>query len=107
VNADAPSFSWSLSHPDAVPTIALVGELDIASAPELQSQLAALVADGGRLTIDLGELAFIDSTGLRVMLVTQRTAADTGCDVVFRRPQPAVRRLLNVTGTAGFFTFGD
>ncbi len=107
VSTNPPHFSWSLSHPDEVPTVALVGELDIAAAPDLQAELDALVAHGGRVTIDLGELAFIDSTGLRVMLATQRTAAESGCEVVFRRPQPAVRRLLDLTGTNGFFTFID
>jgi anti-sigma B factor antagonist len=81
--------------------------LDLAGVPDLRSQLAALVAEGGRVTIDLSELSFIDSTGLGLMLGTQRTAAETGCEVVFRRPQPAVRRLLEITGTDGFFTFTD
>jgi anti-sigma B factor antagonist len=106
-DVDTPHFSWSLSHPDETPTVALVGELDLAGVPDLRSQLAALVAEGGRVTIDLSELSFIDSTGLGLMLGTQRTAAETGCEVVFRRPQPAVRRLLEITGTDGFFTFTD
>jgi anti-anti-sigma factor len=52
-----------------------------------------LTAGIGPVILDLSELTFIDSTGLRCLLVlASRTA------VVIRHPQPAVRRVFTIAG---------
>ena len=64
---------------------------------------AALQQVGGRpLRIDLSELAFMDSTGLRALLGLQREHGD----VKLRGPlQPAVQRLLELTQTLQILPF--
>jgi anti-sigma B factor antagonist len=107
VSTNLPTFRWSVTTSENVSTVALVGELDLAAIADLRPELESLVNAGGALAIDLDALTFIDSTGLKLMLDIQRTAATTGCTMTFHRAPDVVRRLLVLTGTAVFFTFVD
>jgi anti-anti-sigma factor len=86
----------------------LHGELDLGSAPELERQLAEAEAEKpGRLLIDLGNLSFMDSTGLALMLRAQQTAQDNGHQLCLRPGSPQVQRLFELTGALDRFTFAD
>jgi anti-anti-sigma factor len=50
------------------------GELDMASAPELEQTVLPRLQDGGWVVLDLRSLDFIDSSGLRVVVGAHRTA---------------------------------
>jgi anti-sigma B factor antagonist len=88
-----------------VPTSAgleLRGELDAHTASELERQLTPLL-DGSRdgdVSIDLAELGFIDSSGLRLLVESHQRADAAGCRLVLNRPSRAVVRLLEVSGLA-------
>ena len=71
----------------------VVGELDMATAPEVQARLAV---HRGPAILDLHQVTFIDSTGLRALVVAAqgRHRAES---LVLRAPSPAVRRLLELT----------
>ncbi len=61
---------------DDPPRLVVTGELDVATAPELEAALrASLGVPGGDLVLDLRPLEFIDSSGLRAVLVGARDAA--------------------------------
>jgi anti-anti-sigma factor len=95
-----PRFEALVEHADGAVVIRLVGELDLVSEPVLAGALEQ--ADGQPLRVDLSELAFMDSTGLRVLLSLQREHAD----VRLRGPlQPAVQRLLELTQTLQILPF--
>lgn len=77
----------------------LQGELDMASAPGLGRTLStALDAGPSVLTLDLAELTFLDSTGLRVLITACRRAGTQGCTFVIRSPSRSVLRTLQLTG---------
>jgi anti-anti-sigma factor len=85
--------------------LALQGELDVSTAPELGAQLAEI--EGGNptsLLIDLSELEFMDSTGLTVIIRTRDRAAASGCRLLFRLGSPQVKRLLTLTGVLDHLT---
>lgn len=65
----APPF-WMEEHPgqDVQLRLALVGELDVATADDLGSRLRRLAQDGYSVTLDLTRLEFIDSSGLRELI---------------------------------------
>ena len=70
------------------------GELDIVSEPQLEAALAQ--AERQPIRVDLSELSFMDSTGLRALLGAARTYPG----IVLSGPlQPAVQRLLELTQT--------
>jgi anti-anti-sigma factor len=78
--------------------VALAGELDIATAPALEQKLGELPDDVGQVILDLRELAFIDSTGLRVVLgLANGFGVSNARVVVVRGPDP-VQRVFALTG---------
>jgi anti-anti-sigma factor len=78
--------------------IRLRGELDIDSAPDLQRALLRSRPAQQRVVLDLSELKFMDSTGLRVLL-RARAAAEEGRWEIFLRNVPSnIQRLFDMTG---------
>jgi anti-sigma B factor antagonist len=75
--------------------IRIRGELDLAGADRFTA-LAGAVLDGQRkVVLDVSELEFIDSTGIRaVVALAQRN----GPGIVLRNPRRNVRRVLDITG---------
>lgn len=81
--------------------LALVGELDMASAPLLQHAVEDAGLDSQQLVVlDLGGLEFIDSTGLRVILAVRKTCGERGQELAITQGSQQVERLLAVTGVA-------
>jgi anti-sigma B factor antagonist len=78
--------------------IALVGELDIASAPQFEESLEAAEADSpGTVVLDLRGVEFIDSTGLRAVIAADERARSGGRRFVIVRGTAAVERVFSVT----------
>lgn len=75
----------------------LLGELDVAGAPALERRLAELGQARARVVLDLSELRFIDSTGVRVLLRAVVDAGRGGRQVrVDPDLAPNVRRVLEL-----------
>lgn len=78
--------------------VRLAGELDLYNAPIVrEALLAAVDSDPDRLVIDLGEVAFVDSTALGVLLET-RARLGHGDHFVLAAPGAETRRTLQVSG---------
>ena len=78
--------------------MALVGELDIASAPRFEEGLAEVERDTpGVLALDLRRVDFIDSTGLRAVIAADERARAAGRRFVIIRGPAAVERVFSVT----------
>ena len=80
----------------------LAGELDAYSGPSLQEALAALRPESD-ITLDLGEVTFIDSSALRILIGESTTRAAAGGAVRLRSPSVAVLRLLEISGLTDHF----
>jgi anti-anti-sigma factor len=79
--------------------IGLTGELDIASAPRLEAKVADLCAHGAKaIVVDLSDLTFIDSTGLRAILTAQSTCDSQSCDFSLVPGGESIQRLFALTG---------
>ncbi len=77
--------------------IYVAGEIDIATAPQLQRALdEAIEASDDPVVVDLSAVEFMDGSGLRVLLSTVRRARARKFGVA--SPSAAVRRLLEITG---------
>ena len=101
VNADLEhplTITLEASGPETV--LALTGELDPHTAPLLQEQIDAVRSSAGATTVvlELSGLTFIDSSGLRVVISTQKALAADGGRLVLRGPSETARRLLEITG---------
>jgi anti-sigma B factor antagonist len=80
--------------------VTLCGEFDIVSVPEVRDQLLVILdrRAPSRLILDLSQLEFIDSSGTAVLVNTQRRARLLGCTLALVAPQPAVARVLQISG---------
>lgn len=84
---------------DGGPVVALSGEADVTTVPELTSALTAQIADGVRhLTVDLSGLTFADSASVSVFISASHILRAGGGTLVLCRPQPPVARMLSVLG---------
>ncbi|MFB8029090.1 STAS domain-containing protein [Streptomyces sp. NPDC056465] len=95
---------------DGVVLVRVRGSLDGWSEPSgLTEALEEAAGRGGRLTVaDLSRLEFADSTGLHALLNAQRHHDAAGVRLVLAGPLgTGVRRLFEVSGTLGAFTFAD
>ncbi len=89
-------------------SIALAGELDLSGARQLEMRLDEAERESPeRLVIDLRELSFIDSTGLRLLLQADARARERGCELVLRPGEPTVQRVFEVTGALDVLRFED
>jgi anti-sigma B factor antagonist len=95
-----PPFGARSQEKDGVATIALSGELDMATAPILSDSLALFEGNGvSTIVLDLHDLTFIDSTGLHAFLEARNRAMSNGHRLLLSGAGPAARRLIEITGT--------
>lgn len=88
--------------------LALSGELDVVSAPELELCLNELLADSSvRVVLDLSDLAFVDSAGVSVLIKAKQDAESSGRTLVLGRPTEQVHRVFALVGLAEWLGFED
>jgi anti-sigma B factor antagonist len=81
--------------------VRLNGELDLGSAPLLESEVEyALRDDPMAIVLDLRGLEFIDSTGLRAILTLDERCAECGQTFALVRGSEQVQRLMSMTRVA-------
>ena len=73
----------------------LVGELDASNVGMLSDALGREVTNGGDLTLDLGGLAFMDSSGIQVLIKTAQDLNGRG-RLILQSPGDLVRRILSL-----------
>jgi anti-sigma B factor antagonist len=77
----------------------LAGELDIAETDDAYKRLLSLpLPRGSQLVLDLRDVTFLDSTGVRLILRARDHATRHGAGFVLVRGPDPVMRVLNVTG---------
>jgi len=78
-------------------TVKLTGSLDTATAPELERQLAPVVAGMVKdIVFDLAQLKFISSAGLRVFSATRKTLKERGGQASFIHMQPQIQEVFEI-----------
>lgn len=86
--------------------LTLEGELDLASSTQVEEQLAGLEAQRPtRIVIDLGGLAFIDSTGLRTLIQADQRAREAGTEMILRPGDDSIQRVFELTGALDVLRF--
>jgi anti-sigma B factor antagonist len=86
----------------------LAGELDLASAGVLDTAIAELCTDGARrITLEMEDLEFMDSTGLRSVLVGRELCDVNGCELVIGGLSRQVERLFDISGVGEKLAFRD
>jgi anti-sigma B factor antagonist len=95
-----PSFEIRESlDSDGTARLTLVGELDIAVADDVEQRLRRGREDGRAVRVDLSQLEFIDSSGVRALVLGLKHARTTGHDLaVDRHVSSTVQRMIQIMG---------
>jgi anti-sigma B factor antagonist len=93
-----PMFGVEVCSDTTRSRVALIGELDLASAPHLQRVLDELCRDGFQeIVLDLARLDFLSATGLEVFVHADDQLRAAGGRLVLSRPGSRARRVLAIT----------
>ena len=86
-------------HEGDVSVVSARGEVDVFSAPDLDTELDALIAAGSaRLVVDLSDVAFLDSTGLGVLVKALKHAREAGGWLHLVVTSDRIRKIFEITG---------
>ena len=103
-----PGFDLHVERREATAIVRVSGELDITGAEVLETRTRELADDSPDVVvIDLREVGFMDSTGLRSLLRARALAQEEGWSLkLIRGPEP-VHRVLELTRMDDVFDFVD
>jgi anti-sigma B factor antagonist len=102
-------FSITAADRDGRAYLALRGELDLATAPELEQLVNESLDAGHDVVVDLRGLEFMDSSGIRVLVAAHARAARAGARLFIVRPATgsAVAKIVDVSGLDGELNIVD
>ena len=84
--------------------IDVAGEVDVFTAPKLREAIIGLLTDGkDHILVNLEAVAFMDSTGLGVLVGGLKRVKERGGELAIAGAQGTVLRVLNVTGLNAVF----
>src|SRR3954447_11097443 len=96
-------FSIAESDREGRALLTLRGELDLATAPELEQLVNERLDAGQDVVVDLRGLDFMDSSGIRVLVAAHARAGRVGTRLFIVRPEPesAVAKIVEISGLDG------
>jgi anti-anti-sigma factor len=92
------NFSADVEKIDGATLIRIHGEIDVANSELLGQAIEPFLGSGQRIVLDFGEVEFIDSACLNVLVQARRVLAADGGSLVLRNPSAMTRRMLVLTG---------
>ena len=82
----------------SVRKVALIGRLDTAGVDRVESQFGAAIVPGGHNTVvDLSQVTFLASLGIRMLISTARSLSRKGGKIVMYGASPAVMEIIDTT----------
>jgi anti-sigma B factor antagonist len=102
---DLPLFAIRVVPGEVDHVIVVAGELDLATGPQLETRLDRVIeSTDGDVAVDLADVGYIDSTGLRVLLAAHDRLAQNHRKLAVRNPSVQVVRLLEICGLCNLIT---
>jgi len=92
-------------HAEGYSVIAVRGEMDLHTAPKFQYAIerAAENEGVGAVVVDMGDVTFMDSTALSVLMRSKDALEQQGISLRLAAPSKAVERIFSVTGFQDYF----
>ena len=88
--------------------IKLVGDLDILGVGAIEAQFTSYCAgENPRVLVDLSEVNFLASIGIRLLTLNAKSVASRGGRMVLLHPTPDVRHVLEITGIPAIIPIYD
>ena len=86
--------------------LSVEGQVDTVTAPELQQKILTCFQKTKDVVLDLAEVGYMSSAGLRALLLGQKTAVSKGGSMKVVNVQPAVMQVFNMSGFVKVLTIG-
>jgi anti-anti-sigma factor len=104
-----PRFGFETGERGAVALVTLRGELDVTALPLLEPELERLAEAPGfeAVVLDLRELDFLDSSGLRLLVEAERVLGDCDRGLVLVRGPQCVQRMFELARMTERLEFVD
>lgn len=89
---------------DGVLVISAAGRIDSTTAATLEAVLPGRVRENGAVVLDLAEVPYVSSAGLRVLLIGAKAAKAAGHSLIITSVAPAVLEVFDISGFSKIFT---
>ena len=90
------------------PVIAVSGEVDVATAPQLRESLQRVIAHGAStVVLDLLGVTFLDSTALGVVIGAHKRCREVGGELRVVVADPRLVKIFEITGLTGVLSISD
>jgi anti-sigma B factor antagonist len=97
VDTSVAAFEYSVAAFSDGHLVTVVGEVDLATAPQLADVLTQFA--NGTIRVDISGVTFLDSAGMRTLLVVHKNAQRAGRRmIVCGDLEPLVQQTLSITG---------
>src|SRR5919199_350532 len=98
-DADGPAFGVTERRDGPALVVSVTGEVDLATAPEVKA--AATDPGAQRLVLDLQQVGFMDTSGIRLVVELMRVESQGGAELHVVAGHQAVLRLFDMAGLTG------
>ena len=88
----------SVSYDNSTALVAINGDLDTTTSPEFETLIAPVFEQASTIIFDFTNVGYISSSGLRIMLVSQRKALANGGSLKLRNLNETVRDVFEISG---------
>ena len=103
----AANYQIHLVHWNGRADLRLLGEFDLAAAPDLRDALFARLEESLPVSVDMRDVTFVDSSALGVFLHAAEIASEHGTTFRLNNLTGAALRLFELTGTLDLLTLRD
>lgn len=95
-----PEFTTQrVESPGGICVVRVGGEVDIATAPQLQAVFdEVLEASPDSVLVELDDVTFLDSSGIRALVIAKRRLSEVGASFVIDGMSEAVKHVLEIAG---------
>jgi anti-anti-sigma factor len=97
-----PSIDILHREDDGLHILHLAGRLDSATSPEAEKRIIEIIEKGELMVINLKDLVFISSAGLRLMLVFMKKTKTRNARMIFCSPGDQILKTLEVSNLTEF-----
>jgi anti-sigma B factor antagonist len=102
-----PSFAIEIERHGTTAIVAIVGEFDLSTMPQVTGSFESLEPGYEKLVIDLSRCTFFASSGISLLLEQNRRAAEERFELMVIKPPPEVQRMFALVGLDEELTFQD
>ncbi len=96
-----------VTRPEKATVAAISVDIDAKTAPDLQAEILPLVAPDRALILDVSQVGYMSSAGLRMLLSVYRQAARSNAKLMISGINAEIREVMSATGFLDQFTICD